>query len=83
MNTQPFSQTSQKIELCCEYLSVCAFDCMELSCHIQVSECIHINFVEIFLECEVQQENNNSATRHWPSTGKDINLVSYYFRKVK
>ena len=30
-NTQPFSQTGQMIELCCDYLSVRAFNCMLLS----------------------------------------------------
>ena len=29
-------------------------------------------FFEVFLECEVQQENNNSGNQYWLSTGKDI-----------
>ena len=35
-NPQPL--TSQLLELCCEYLSEGAFDCMLLSCHIYILE---------------------------------------------
>ena len=38
-------------------------------------------FAEVFLECDIQQENN--TIQYWPSTGKDIYLVFCYFMNRK
>ena len=43
MNTQPFSQTGQMIDL------YCAFDCMFLPCHMCIAERIHTLY---FPECQ-------------------------------
>ena len=41
LNTQPFSQTGQMIELCYEYLSIWCIWLYVIICHVRVSEWIH------------------------------------------
>ena len=34
-------------------------------------------FAEVFLECDIQQENNNPGGPNWPYTAKDIYLFFF------